>query len=132
VLALPPLNEYVRVSPVLDAALMTTAAAVRAASYWISAYPTRSRYVPKLELYPGPPWGVVCQRRFSAEEVKAETLSDGQLSPPFQLPQPLGAVAGLSLGMDVGMIGGGMLADTDPVPGAAVVLLVTIVEEVVD
>jgi hypothetical protein len=52
--------------------------------------------------------------------VKAETLSDGQLSPPFQLPQPLGAVAGLSLGIDVGIIGGGILGETDPVPTTTV------------
>jgi hypothetical protein len=55
--------------------------------------------------------------------VKAETLSDGQLSPPFQLPQPLGAVAGLSLGIDVGTIGGGILGETDPLP------ITTIVDE---
>jgi hypothetical protein len=45
---LPPLNEYVRASLVLDAAFITTTAAVRAELYWISAYPTKSRYVPKL------------------------------------------------------------------------------------
>jgi hypothetical protein len=46
--------------------------------------------------------------------VNENILSDGQLSPPFQFPQPPGAVAGLSLGMEVGIIGGGILAETDP------------------
>jgi len=48
--------------------------------------------------------------------VNEDTLSEGQLSPPFQFPHPLGAVAGLSLGIDVGIIGGGMLGETAPVP----------------
>jgi hypothetical protein len=41
-------------------------------------------------------------------------LSEGQLSPPFQFPQPPGAVAGASPGMEVGIIGGGILAETNP------------------
>ena len=87
----------------------------------MSAYPTRSRYVPKLGSYAGPPCGGVCHRRCSAEDVNADTLSEGQLSPPFQFPQPLGAVAGLSLGIEVGMIGGGMLGETAPFPTTTVV-----------
>ena len=64
--------------------------------------------------YPGPSCGGVCQRRFSADALKAKTLSDGQLSPPFQLAHPVGATAGDSVGKDVGMIGGGMLGTTVP------------------
>lgn len=41
-----------------------------------------------------------------------EMLSAGQLSPPFQFPQPVGADGLLSLGIDVGMIGGKTLGET--------------------
>ena len=59
--------------------------------------------------------------------------SFGQLSPPFQLPQPVGGVAGFSEGMEVGMIGGGTLGETDPEPGVEVVVtgreLVVVMED---
>lgn len=67
--------------------------------------------------------------------MKAETLSDGQLSPPFQFPQPLGGVAGLSLGIEVGIMGGGKLAVTGPavpVGGSEVVFEVVEALEVVE
>lgn len=38
-----------------------------------------------------------------------------QLSPPFQLPQPVGAVARGSDGIEVGIIGGSKLGETVPV-----------------
>lgn len=45
-----------------------------------------------------------------------------QLSPPLKLPQPAGAVAGFSDGIEVGTIAGGWDADTAPVPGGTVLL----------
>ena len=60
--------------------------------------------------------------------MKAEVASFGQLSPPFQLPQPLGAVAGFSVGIEVGMIGGGMTGDTEP-PGTTEVVVTDEEEE---
>jgi len=89
----------------------------------MSAYPTRSRYVPKLGSYPPAPPGGVCHRRFSADAANDETPSDGQLSPPFQFPQPLGAVAAASLGIEVGIMRGGVLGDTAPVPGGTVAVV---------
>lgn len=47
-----------------------------------------------------------------------------QLSPPFQLPQPVGAVARLSNGIEVGIIGGNELAETVPVTVLAAVVVV--------
>lgn len=38
-----------------------------------------------------------------------------QLSPPFQLPQPVGAMATASDGIEVGIIGGSELGETVPV-----------------
>lgn len=38
-----------------------------------------------------------------------------QLSPPFQLPQPVGAMAMASDGIEVGIIGGSGLGETVPV-----------------
>lgn len=55
--------------------------------------------------------------------MNAEVASFGQLSPPFQFPQPVGAVAGFSVGIEVGIMAGGMLAETCPVPAAAVVVV---------
>lgn len=49
-----------------------------------------------------------------------DILSAGQLSPPFQLPHPVGAIAGLSLEIEVGIIGGKELGATVPVPIEAV------------
>lgn len=47
-----------------------------------------------------------------------------QLSPPFQLPQPVGAVARLSDGIEVGIIGGNELGETVPVTVLAAVVVV--------
>lgn len=38
-----------------------------------------------------------------------------QLSPPFQLPQPVGAMARPSDGIEIGIIGGSELGETAPV-----------------
>lgn len=37
-----------------------------------------------------------------------------QLSPPFQLPQPVGAIASPSDGIEIGIIGGSELGETAP------------------
>lgn len=64
--------------------------------------------------------------------MNAETLSEGQLSPPFQFPQPLGGVAGLSLGIEVGMMGGGILAVTAPAVPVAATEVVVVDTELVE
>jgi hypothetical protein len=55
--------------------------------------------------------------------VNADVAALGQLSRPFQLPQPVGGVAGFSEGNKDGIIGGGILGETTPVLGAAVVVV---------
>ena len=47
-----------------------------------------------------------------------------QLSPPFQFPQPVGAIARLSDGIEVGIIGGNELGETVPVTMLAAVVVV--------
>jgi hypothetical protein len=59
-------------------------------------------------------------------------LSAAQLSPPFQFPHPLGEVGVLSLGIEVGIIGGKLLGDTVLVSAGAVVVVVEDLELLID